>query len=145
MKVRICPTCGTQNLSDIWVCNNCGEVMSEETITDIEDLRSPPNKTCSNCRTENVSEAKYCKNCGRSLSTASSSPSGHEFPIVYSREPITTADTEKDNIGSPKCYLCDRLAINQCKIDGKFCCLNHNIGGFCKGCYDHAVIYNLWC
>jgi RNA polymerase subunit RPABC4/transcription elongation factor Spt4 len=37
MKVKICEKCKTYNPADEWNCNNCGELLSVDTLVEVDD------------------------------------------------------------------------------------------------------------
>ncbi len=100
VKYRKCPTCGTEVLSTMQFCVNCGARMST--------------RTCPHCNTPISGTSEFCKNCGKSLVPSRKCP---KCNIPISGNPEFCKNCGAPLLGSRSCPSCGAVISK----DAKFC------------------------
>ena len=84
MKVRVCPKCGKHNLEDAWLCIECGETLSLNTLTEVDRPPESPSKvTPRRDPSENLKEIIFYRSDDAFISNRQVIMSGETFRVEH--------------------------------------------------------------
>ena len=98
MNVRTCPNCGEHNSAEAWNCNNCGETLSLDTLTELQDADVGPQNLVESSSPQSLEPTPQPPVEVQELPQASGSSIEQDLSGAQEEQSASTSQTQQ-NIG----------------------------------------------